>query len=375
MNWLYGKIGVWLAISLAFLLLNSTAFAGENQGLSNISFHGYGELHYNLPKTGSSVPKDSDYNQMDFHRMVWGLSYRLNDRISLHTEVDFEHAAEEIELEFAYMDFLINEAINIRAGSMLMPVGSLNEFHEPPLFYSVERPYVETYIIPTTWMEGGAGIFGSLLPGLKYRLYLVSGLDASKFSDSTGIRGGRGKVGEAPAEDLAWVGRLEYVGFPGLKVGSSFYTGGANTIKDSDLDGAAVTIAEADVLYKVKGLELKGVYVTNRIDEADKISAKTTKVIGSEHEGWYAEGAYHIMRHIAPASDHDLAIFARWEEFNTQKDVESGSADPANDRQVATYGLAYYPHREVAVKVDFENWENEKGESGDRLNIGLAYMF
>ncbi len=181
-----------------------------------VSFHGYGEMHYNNPRTGSTVPQSSAPAQMDFHRMVWGLSYHYNDRISLHTEVDFEHAATEIELEFAYLDFLVTPAFNVRAGSMLMPVGPLNEFHEPTLFYSVERPYVQNAIIPPSWQEGGVGVFGSVPGGIRYRVYLVSGLNAEGFSSATGIRSGRGHVAEAPSEDLAVVGRLEYIGLPGI---------------------------------------------------------------------------------------------------------------------------------------------------------------
>lgn len=193
-----------MAVS-AMAMMVSPARAGENP----VSFHGYGEMHFNDPKTSSSVPDGDAPARMDFHRMVWGLSYHFNDRFSLHTEIDFEHAANELELELAYLDYLINPLINLRAGSVLMPVGALNETHEPTLFYSVERPYVQAYIIPTTWMEGGAGIFGGFLDGFKYRAYLVNGLDASGFSASSGLRGGRSKVNNAPSEDFAGVGRLE----------------------------------------------------------------------------------------------------------------------------------------------------------------------
>jgi len=209
---------------------------------------------------------------MDMHRMVWGLSYAFTDRISLHTEVDFEHAARDMELEFAYLDFAITPAFNFRAGSLLMPVGPLNELHEPTLFYSVERPYVQAYIVPTTWQEGGAGVFGSL-GGLKYRVYLVSGLDAAKFTPDQGLRGGRGKVNNAPSEDLAVVGRLEYVGLPGVDLGLSAYQGGANPAKNPAITGADVRILEADARLRAAGLDLRGVVATVAVDAADQISA------------------------------------------------------------------------------------------------------
>ena len=391
-------IRMFLRIILGIVLVSSSAKIaraqfeelmkpeGEIKLPGKLSFHGYGELHYNSSDAGSNVPsKDAPDSaaRVDFHRMVWGLSYHYNDRISLHTEVDFEHAANEIELEFAYLDFLINPAINVRAGAMLMPVGPLNEFHEPPLFYSVERPYVQNAIIPTTWQEGGAGIYGAPLPGLKYRLYLVSGLNGDRFRASDGIRKGRGKVagGEnqpLSGDELAAVGRLEYTAVPGLTLGGSAYSGGANQEEDPDLDGVDVTIFEGDIRYRKFGLDLTGVYTQIDIDDAEKINAKTGQLVGEKLVGWYVEGAYDILRPLALQSEKRLMAFVRYEQINTQEEVPTGfTADPKNDRNVITYGLAYYPITSVAIKADVENWENEAATNndGNRFNLGVAYMF
>lgn len=357
-------------------------------GAGNLSFHGYGELHFNSPE-GSGVPDDDAPAIMDLHRMVWGMSYQFNDRISVHTEVDFEHAATEIELEFAYLDFLITPAFNVRAGSMLMPVGPLNEFHEPPLFYSVERPYVQRTIIPTSWQEGGVGLFGSVPAGVKYRLYVVSGLDAigvdtnndgtpdeGGFTASSGIRDGRTHVAEAPSEDLAVVGRVEYVGIPGLELGASLYQGGANVRKDPNVEDAGVGIWEADVRLRKAGLDLRGVYAMIHVDGADQISNYTNRTIGDEMIGWYLEAAYNILWLLASDSDQAVVAFVRYEDFNTQESVPTGfTANPANDRQVMTAGLAYFPIPDVAVKADLENWEDEADNDGSRFNLGVAYQF
>ncbi len=356
-----------------------------------LSFHGYGELHYNSSDVSANVPSKTPPDsaaRVDFHRMVWGLSYHYNDRISLHTEVDFEHAAQEIELEYAYLDFLVNPAVNIRAGSVLMPVGPLNEFHEPPLFYSVERPYVQNAIIPTTWQEAGAGIFGSPLPGLKYRFYLVSGLNANGFSASSGIRGGRGKIagdeGTISGDELAVVGRLEYTALPGLTLGGSAYNGGANQEEDPALDGVGVTIFEGDIRFRKYGLDLTGVYAQIDIDDAEKINAfnsfplGSNKSIGEKLVGWYIEGAYDLLRPFALKSEKRLMAFVRYEQINTQDEVPSGfTSDPKNDRNVITYGLAYYPITNIAIKADAEKWENEAATNndGNRFNLAVAYMF
>lgn len=333
-----------------------------------IHFHGYGELHYN------STTEEGKNDKMDFHRMVLGWMYHFNDWVVLDTEVDFEHAASEMELEYAHLSFLLSDAFNVRMGSMLMPVGYLNEFHEPPLFRSVERPYVQKNVIPTTWQEGGIGIFSSSAPELNYRLYLVGGLDASKFKASSGIRKGRGRVASAKADDLAVVGRVEYEKIPGLQLGASGYLGDAAQ-GNSELGNATVSILEGDIRYRWKVFELTALIASIRVDDTDKINALTDEVIGERIFGWYAEAAYHFGRSFLPEGQ-DIALFARHEQFDTQERViASLTADPANDREVTTFGLVYYPVPEVALKVDLENWENGAGSTWHQFNFGVAYMF
>jgi len=348
---------------IAVLLMAVPVWAEE----SKVHFHGYGELHLASPQTG----KDT----IDFHRMVWGLSYQFDDKVSLHTEIDFEHAGQEMELEYAYLDFNINPLLNVRAGAILMPVGPLNEFHEPPLFYSVERPRMQNTVIPTTWQEGGIGLFGASEAGLKYRLYLVSGLNASGFSKDKGIRGGRNKLSAGKAstnndtiptagDDFAIVGRLEYAGIPGLNAGLSGYKGDADQGVAANV-GVDVMIKEADLRYRIKGLDIQAVYAQVDIGNANQLPVANG--VGEKIVGWFGEVAYRIGRFVP---------FARMSELNTQDVVPTGvTADKKNDLSIATYGLAFYPIPEVAFKADWENVEDGNGDDAETVNVGVAYMF
>ena len=370
----HGSIVLLLVIGLA-LGFAGMAVAESGEG-SEISFHGYGEMHYNNPGTGSKVPSPDAPAELDFHRMVLGWSVPFNDRMRLHAEIDFEHAATEIELEFAYLEFDLMPGLQVRAGSMLMPVGPLNEFHEPTLFYSVERPYVQAYIIPTTWQEGGVGIAGSLPVGLRYRLYYVTGLDAEGFTGAQGIRKGRVALteDEKVAEKMAVVGRVEYVGLPGIMAGATYYTGGANQLETTpEVD---VSILEADLSAKFKALELRGMYAAVNVNGADDLSAALSEVIGEKMAGTNLEAAVHLLPLLFSGTEQDLVLFGRWERFNTQDEAPSGlTADDANDRTVITYGLAYYPDPDIAIKIDQERWKDEADNKEDRLNVGIAYMF
>ena len=108
---------------------------------------------------------------------------------------------------------------------LLVPVGIINERHEPPVFHGVERPFVDTVIVPTTWFEAGAGVHGAFGHGFRYRAYAMAPLDATEFTAEEGLRGGAQQGSEAQVRNVALTGRLEYVGMRGLQTGVSFWRG------------------------------------------------------------------------------------------------------------------------------------------------------
>ena len=172
-----------------------------------LSLGGYGEGHFSkmLPDT------EGNQDRADALRFVLYTGYKFSDRIILNTELEVEHATTEatvtssggeVSLEFGYLDFLGWKYLNARAGLVLMPLGFLNEIHEPVTYFGNFRPEVERVIIPTTWSDLGTGIFGQLWhPDLQYRTYITTSLNAEGFEPS-GIREGRQKGNEALAEDL-----------------------------------------------------------------------------------------------------------------------------------------------------------------------------
>ena len=363
------KTRMIISFMMAVLFISAPVWAEE----SKIHFHGYGELHYN--------GQNGAVDKVDFHRMVWGLSYQYNDRISVHSEVDFEHAAQEMELEYAHVDFNISPLLNVRAGAMLMPVGHLNEFHEPPLFYSVERAKVQSTVIPTTWQEAGIGLFGASDAGLKYRLYFVSGLNAKGFESGKGIREGRSKMSAGHSsvndktlynsgDDFAVVARVEYAGIPGVNVGFSGYSGGADQGVDAN-NGVDVTIVEGDLRYRWKGLDITAVYAQVDIGDAQKLSAKK---VGEKITGFYGEVGYDLLSYRG--GKEKLVTFVRVEEVNTHAAVPTGvTADPKNDLTIKAFGLAFYPISDVAFKVDWQTEEDGTGADKEFVNAGVAYMF
>ncbi|MEY8213312.1 MAG: porin, partial [Colwellia sp.] len=160
--------------------LNATAdqieITANDSVFTNTTIGGYGELHYNNYK-------DTDA-KIDFHRFVLYFGHEFSDSVRFFSEFELEHSiagdgkAGEIELEQAYVEVDINENLTSKVGLFLIPVGIINETHEPPTFYGVERNGVEKNIIPATWWEAGAAINYKISEGLAFDGAITSGLNS-----------------------------------------------------------------------------------------------------------------------------------------------------------------------------------------------------
>ena len=362
------------AMTLLLALRAAPAPADDGNG-GDLEIHGYGEIHYNNPTTGT-MSKGAN-NEIDIHRLVLGWEYEFDENLRVEGEVDFEHAATEIELEEAVLEYDLAPVVSLRVGALLMPVGPLNEAHEPPRYYSVERPYVQGYVIPTTWQEAGVGFAGQAAGGaLDWRAYATAGLDATGFSALGGIREGRTHAAESKADDLAGVGRVVYAPSRGTSLGISGYFGGADQ-RTPGLGEVSVSMLTADARWQRGGLDLRGVAAWAAIDGADSVSAYVGETVGESIIGWYAEAACDLLHASAHRDEgRALVLFGRFERFDTNNTVPDGFVPaPGADRQVLTGGIAYYPIGKVAFKADYERWEDDTDATLNRVNLGAAFMF
>ncbi|MFQ5719186.1 MAG: hypothetical protein ACE5IK_06525 [Acidobacteriota bacterium] len=360
-----------------------------------VSLGGYGEMLYqNFDTERDDGAASGKTDQLDFLRQIIYFGYKYNDRILFNSEIEYEHANTEengaVEVEFGYLDFRFNDHIGARAGLLLMPMGFINELHEPPIFLGARRPDVARFLIPTTWSETGAGVFGEVGP-VSYRAYVISGLDAAGLDQSgfsaRGIRGGRQKGSEALAEDLAFVARADWRVRSGLTVGASFYTGdaGQGAVAPTSLQriDASTDILEAHVEWRWRGLQTRGLWVTIDVDDAALINdfqdptrmlTDPSASVGEQMTGHYLEAGYDIL---APRSTEQALIpFVRYEAFDTQDEVPAGfTRDPANDVEIWTYGLSYKPIPNVVLKVDYQDYDNEAGTGTDQFNVAVGWLF
>lgn len=359
-----------------------------------ISFGGYGEMVYKDPDNQrDNGTASGSKREVDFLRAILYTGYKFNDKILFNSELEFEHASTtsggergEVSVELAYLDFLLSKPAGIRTGLLLVPMGFTNELHEPTVFHGALRPSVEQNIIPTTWRENGVGVFGEL-GGFSYRSYLMAGLQAtmdtgvSGFSASSGLRGGRSKGAKSKAEDLGWVGRVDYTAIPGVLLGGSFYTGqsgqNATTTSGQEID-APVTLWELHASAEFKGLELRGLYTKGTIGEVSLINSKNgytgSNSVGERLFGGYAQAAYNVLSHVN--TNQYLAPFVRYERYDTQQRVPAGfTKNAANSRTEFTYGLTYKPIPQVVIKGDWQDYDNQAGTGVDQFNLGFGYIF
>jgi phosphate-selective porin O/P len=345
---------------------------------------GYGEFNYNRFR------QDDRETKADLRRFVFGLNHRFDDRLTFHSELEVEHAVVsrddggELEMEQAWLNYRLtdSDSVNVKAGLFLIPLGILNETHEPPTYYGVERNEVETRIIPSTWRELGVGLHGALAQGFRYDVGVTTGFDAGKIDDpTTGVRSGHQEGQNANAKDLSVYGALNYRR-PGLLLGGGVFTGdtGQNGQSNELLKGvkARLTIWDVHAQYRVGGLDLQALYAAGKLGDAERINAAN---LGSAEpfaaprslKGAYAQAAYHVYKQ----GNFDVAPFVRVERFDIRQEEDPANGllqDPnIQNERIRTIGVNFKVHPQVVLKADIQRYRNDK--SRDRFDLGLGYMF
>ena len=357
---------------------------GVERGLS---IGGYGEAYYT---SFSGEPQKQ--NVSDFLRFVAYIGYKFSDRLVMNSELEFEHASTSdtgggsgsVSVEFATLEFFWRDEINFRAGMLLLPMGFVNEIHEPPYFHGVQRPEVERRILPSTWRENGAGFFGDLAGGsLSWRAYVVTSLDGENFSDA-GVRGGRQNGNRAKAEDLALVLRADWEPefAPGLLLGGSFFSGGVDhstTLANGNtLPDARLNLWEVHAQYRRGPFHARALYASSNLSNALNFNRAHNRVLNAPIAeatlGYYAEASWDLL-----PGPRILAPFLRYELVNTQDEVPAGyTAKLSRDRTVQTVGIGFHPHPDVAIKLEYRSLDPRSSAGGDltdELSIGIGFAF
>ena len=371
---------------------HDAAYASFGSGASNatdavapgqISVFGYGEINYNRPR------KDVSQTQADLRRAVVGFGYRFNYKTRFVSEFEWEHAvtsasdAGETAVEQFFIDHQLANAISLKAGLFLIPAGFLNEVHEPPRYFGVERNFVETAIIPTTWREGGVGLHGVTMAGLGWDVGVTTGFNLSKWDAASG-KGRESPLGSihqelslAQAKDLSTYAALNYLGLPGFALGGSVFTGqAAQGTADFAASNARITLWDIHARWQPGNWDLSALYAKGAISDTEDFNLTVLgepTPIPKEFFGWYTQAAFKVWQ----SGDYSLTPFVRYERFNTASKYAAFPAglavDPSPTERVLTYGLSFKLHPNVVFKTDYQKFQVD--DTRDRFNLGLGLMF
>lgn len=369
--------------SLAQIQSSAPRVEMANAEENRVNLFGYGELYYARPRS-SSVDAVATAR-----RGVIGLAYRFNERTRFASELEIENAVVsatdqgEVAFEQLYIEHDIHDRLTAKAGLFLLPIGYMNETHEPTRYYGVTRNLVETAIIPTTWREMGIGLQGLSEHGLRWNAGVVTSFDLNKWpTDSAETKasplGAIHQEGQqAKAASLAYYTALNYDGVPGVNVGGSLFSGGIGQRQPTMASpNASVNLTELHAKWDLGSWALAGLVALGRFHDVAAFNASGangSNPVPDVFRGGYLQAAYRLWRQ----GDYSLVPFTRYERVNTAVGFSglpmglAPATDP--DTRVITVGASFYLHPQVVLKADTQRYLNNA--QLDCFNLGIGFHF
>ena len=396
--------------------------------VAGLSIGAYGEVKFGTMQNPAA--NGQWQNGFDTARMVLLPTYAITDNIIFNAEIEFEHAGSGFdnddklhgtaEIEQLWIDFKIVDQFNWRApGIDLVPIGYINQHHEPTLFYSVNRPELYNGMIPSTWKVPGTSVYGTITDGLKYQV-MVSATNED-FGDSfnnrtaakttpppgtayaAGIDGLNALAFSNPplgsfqqlSNSVAVSGRLDFApaflaGFAGSV--STYYSPnttprGAHDDFGNFLGSSSLTMFDAEFRYRVPntGLELRGEYVRVGFGHPENLRANNdtdpTDNVGKSMFGYSGEIAYHVPLGTLLGSDWEAVPFYNYTYENLQTGGFAGTdaniPTGAGQRQFHTAGVAVFPSPKVVLKATYQRVIDKSlaGALSDSFLGGVGFFF
>jgi phosphate-selective porin len=368
--------------AIASLQESNASSTSRDSKTTGATLWGYGEINYTRPKDNGNE------TQMDLRRAVFGIGYKFDDRTRFVSEYEIEHAIAsaddqgEVEVEQFYIDHQLKENTHLKAGLFLIPAGLLNEGHEPNSYFGVERNFVETAIIPTTWREGGVALFGSMENGLAWDAGITTTVDLSGW-DASSDEGRESPLGSvhqelqlAKAHDLGTYGALNYRGTPGLVIGGSVFTSKVSQANLPIAEDARMALWDAHVRWAQGNWDLSALYAKGTFSNTQALNqtfAGLPSPVPKEFFGWYTQAAYKVWQNGAYA----FTPFVRYEGINTANAYEPialglGVAAAKTD-YITTLGISFNLHPNVVIKLDYQDFDQDSSRNRFNLGLGLAF--
>ena len=328
----------------------------------NLQLGGYTDVSYEIERE-NGITEEATFKANRFNIFAYS---RLFNRATIFGEIEFEEGGGEIALEIAQFDFEFSEALSLRAGILLPPLGRFNVNHDSPKNDFTKRPLVSTELIPSTLSEAGAGIFGNIyLPDrmrLNYGVYLTNGFNDGIILNSPGNTSfGAGKPSLAEDNNTvpSYTGRIGFIPISGVETGFSFHTGTYNTYK---LDGQVIDEKRNELIiaadwdlsksFSFGTLRLSGEFAYAKIDVPQNLKG----IYAEKQQGYYIDLAYDFLKgfvKVLPKSYFSVAL--RYDEVHLDKDIAGDLT-----RQ-CSLGLNFKPFEDAVFRVNYtRGWSYDK---------------
>jgi hypothetical protein len=331
-------------------------------------------------------------NGFDQQRFVPFIYADITEHLKFASELEIEHGIRaagdfEISLEFAHVDYLINEKVNVRGGIILIPLGKFNLLHDSPLNDLTDRPIVSRLIIPSTMSETGAGLYGTFYPGrtgkLDYEIYMTTGPcgynnDGSpRVTEENGTKDSRQrKCASDDGLDInngkAVSGRLAFSPMLGIEVAGSGYYGNQSPSSYNPLSIFAIDwtlqkgpfelIGEAAWAHArnnaraIPGSTFQGIAPGSLLTGIGTLNPLGTPP--ERMQGFYVQGNYHFMpsflTKLSPKRFGEGSTFTaviRYDRVNLNLD---NKAENAGEIEQISFGLNYRPVEDAVLKMSYQ---------------------
>ena len=347
----------------------------------------YGEAHYNQPVNKGKIQNGN----MDIHRQVLLFGYKFNNKTSFITEIEIEHI-KEVYLEQAFLNYQLKPWLNFQGGLLLIPMGIVNEYHEPTTFNGVERPTIDKVMVPSTWRELGTGFTGNVPnANFRYQIFAVNGPmgynGSTRLSGSAPIRGARQKGSEAKMRQPDLSAKVNYYGIRGLNIGASVYMGTTESSLFANLQtdsSAHVAMADSSVIgvkmfgldyrYTRKQFETRGQVIYGMYSNTSAYNQFANSDLGTTAYGYYLECGYDISKMLK--IKNKLVPFVRYSNYNTHYQTNTETpANPNYDQTIITTGLSLFLDEAFVAKADFQRFTDGNNNTNNQVNLGLGFWF
>jgi len=310
----------------------------------------------------------------------WNLlaATELGPRVRVFSELEFEEGGAEVTLELVQVDVRLVDALQLRAGMLLLPLGRFNLAHDAPRNELPGRPAEAEQLLGVALAQPGLGGFGLIERAgsrLTWELYAVNGYHDGLLTASpegTRLPAGRRNPEDANASP-ALVGRLEWSRGARASVGVSGYHGAYNVYRLEGLDvdeRRDVGVAALDLEATLGPVTLSGEAAGVRVELPPSLAG----VFAARQGGLFVQVAAPFALPRAPTRSS-----SRWTAAARVDVVDLDRDRPGDSLRSWTLGVNVRPAPETACKLAFT-----RGETRDRfdnlatfarLELGVATYF